>query len=157
MAQMEEGTNVTLNCNGCGAQVKANSTLIINGDGCGANYDPAATIIDNGTNSLTLSCFGPLTFDYSNAPSNGCVVGIDENEVLVTVSVYPNPVKDVLYLSSEDARIQQVSLLDMSGRSMELEFDLMTGVAQVNHLAPGSYFLNIKTDSGDVIKQFLKD
>lgn len=74
-------------------------------------------------------------------------------------SVYPNPATDVINISNTiGADISAITLTDVNGRIIRTT----TGSTQenttlnVDGLSAGSYFLNIATDKGNVIKQVIK-
>jgi len=80
-----------------------------------------------------------------------------------TISVYPNPVIDIINLSIpiefDKDKILTISILDISGREV-LKFIRDTDQPSINvrTLQPGLYFLMIKSQDGEKIKgiKFLK-
>ena len=106
------------------------------------------SISDGGsTNPLGL----PFKIDYA------LNLSINENQ-LNTVSIYPNPVNDVISLSSVQS-FNKVQVLDLNGRIMKrTTFENVSSTSlNVSDLASGVYFLNISTDSGSVSKKFMKN
>lgn len=80
----------------------------------------------------------------------------ENSEPLITV--YPNPASDLLSLQS-DSPIQSIRIFDISGRA---QTELVTVNYSFNHqfsiadLVPGTYFLEVWTESGRVVRTFLK-
>ncbi|WP_298904204.1 T9SS type A sorting domain-containing protein [uncultured Psychroserpens sp.] len=69
-----------------------------------------------------------------------------------TISVYPNPVTDLLHVSSELA-IEKLTLYDILGK--EILALKNTNNLSVAHLESGSYILKIQTPIGDSTKQII--
>jgi hypothetical protein len=76
-------------------------------------------------------------------------------EGLARIDVFPNPVKDELFVQSS-LPVSQLELLNNSGKSILTEnykaifFELNLPV-----LIPGIYFLKLQTDNGIVIKKVI--
>ena len=88
--------------------------------------------------------------------------GIDENNGLHDVMVYPNPASDYLYvdLTSEVQGNLSFKVMDMTGRVVATENvdyfgDNMHYKMDVNNLAKGLYMLNIENTKGKVIRKFI--
>ena len=82
-----------------------------------------------------------------------------ENEILGTVSVYPNPVQNTLYIETEINDIKTTySLIDLNGKIIYsfITTDNITSI-DMTGLIKGSYILNIFTEKGkgsiNIIKQ----
>lgn len=83
---------------------------------------------------------------------NNCT-GIDENESLVSVSLYPNPVQDNATLAIESVKNQelQVRITDMQGRTLQnYTVQAMQGSANFNidasALKPGVYMIQLGSE-----------
>lgn len=74
------------------------------------------------------------------------------------LSLYPNPASETIRILSTDARINQVSILSLSGSVM---FESASGMNQtefrynVSNLNSGLYFARVKTDQGTAVLKFL--
>ena len=74
--------------------------------------------------------------------------------------VYPNPTKDIIYISSKtNVEIESLSIFDIKGNM--IEFLTKNGLANnheidLSHLKSGLYFLNIKTNKGESFKKIIK-
>ncbi|RZJ27782.1 MAG: T9SS type A sorting domain-containing protein, partial [Flavobacterium sp.] len=71
-----------------------------------------------------------------------------------SVSLWPNPVKDILNISSADATLKSVTITDANGRTViqgtqQDEIDL-------SDLSRGVYFARIETDRGSETKKIIK-
>ncbi|UKB77271.1 T9SS type A sorting domain-containing protein [Chryseobacterium sp. MEBOG07] len=77
----------------------------------------------------------------------------------VGVTVYPNPVTDVINVTSKDAKINLVSVIDMTGKSIKtvLSSDKKNDASvNVSELTAGNYILIIDTEKGRFNKKFIK-
>ena len=72
------------------------------------------------------------------------------------VSVFPNPVKDYLFLQAASATDYNFTITDINGRSIK---NGSTGINKINvgYLAPGIYFLQLKTNERTTVLKFLKE
>ena len=71
------------------------------------------------------------------------------------INVYPNPVTDRLYI---DAEVEEVEVYDVYGRHQVAKTSSHQGdlSIDVSGLNSGVYFVRIKTDSGDMVRRFVK-
>lgn len=81
---------------------------------------------------------------------------IEENN-FKNINVYPNPVKDMLYVETE-TEIKEIIICDVYGRHQVTKTSSHQGdlSIDVSRLNSGVYFIRIKTDSGDVVRRFVK-
>ena len=79
---------------------------------------------------------------------------IEENKSQ-DINVYPNPVTDRLYI---DAEVEEVEVYDVYGRHQVTKTSSHQGdlSIDVSRLNSGVYFIRINTDSGDVVRRFVK-
>ncbi|MEO8068356.1 MAG: T9SS type A sorting domain-containing protein [Flavobacteriales bacterium] len=149
-AFIEGNANVTANTNLGVYSVRTGSTLTISGFNNNIYYDPTATIVDNGTNTMLTVC-PDLTFDYTNAPANGCDLSMHVGSLkLPTITVFPNPTNGILTITGGQNLALGVRLIDPSGKvvldqrpaqangSSSIEMDLGSN-------APGIYMLQVTT------------
>jgi hypothetical protein len=71
------------------------------------------------------------------------------------VAVYPNPVRDVLFIQSA-AAVEQLSIHDLSGKMLR-QIAAPSREVSVSDLANGVYLVKIKTPTGDVIRKIVKE
>ena len=150
------GTGSTLNA-GC------NFGAVNLFDGLSGNVDLGGTWYDSNDNPVgaTLINFNGEPagdYDYYYVVDNG-VCAADTSNVTVNVidcasigengmdvEVYPNPVQDVVFVklanSDNDLTVQ---LLDLNGKVVTVEINLMSNVASINvaELASGIYFIEV--------------
>ncbi len=73
-------------------------------------------------------------------------------------TLYPNPLKDVLYISNEDAAIKSVKIMDLSGRTLKV-VTLAQPANQTNvtvsDLNAGTYLVTIQTDTETITKKII--
>ena len=77
-------------------------------------------------------------------------------ELTSSISVYPNPVSDKLYIETE-VEIEEVSIFDIYGRRQELSaVSCQPSAIDVSNLNSGVYFVKVVTNEGEVVKRFIK-
>jgi len=108
------------------------------------SYDVALTVSNvNGTDTKTMT-------DYIYVGG----VGIDDNNV-VTVAIFPNPVKDVLNIKGAQA-IQQIDVVNLMGQVVFSQVaDQTTLSINLGDLKAGVYNLRIKIADGYVNKKIV--
>jgi len=85
------------------------------------------------------------------------VLGISDYQIDNTISYYPNPAKDVLYVNSKNS-LKGISIYDINGR-MLLNTELIENQVQkdfdVSKLGGGVYFVKIVSDKGQFIDKIV--
>ena len=77
-------------------------------------------------------------------------------ELTSSISVYPNPVSDKLYIETE-VEIEEVSIFDIYGRRQELSaVSCQPSSIDVSGLNSGVYFVKIVTANGEAVQRFIK-
>jgi len=107
---------------------------------------------------------------YSPAQATTVSLGLDTfaiSSVLSTedfnakkLSVYPNPVKDIVNISNDaNYSLQSVNITDLNGRTVKSIKLNGEASAQVNisDLSSGIYMMNISSDQGSIIKKIVKN
>jgi hypothetical protein len=69
------------------------------------------------------------------------------NEMKETISVYPNPASEVLFVQNSQGA--EISILNMFGKVMTKS---TSNELNLNHLSPGSYFVNVNGSQSKFIK-----
>lgn len=84
----------------------------------------------------------------------GPQAGVDE--FADQIYVYPNPVRDVLYINSVN-QINSIQVYDVSGKMVLTESNFSAGSITISDLTPGVYFLHL--DAGDLhsVHRFIKN
>jgi hypothetical protein len=72
-----------------------------------------------------------------------------------TVSIYPNPTKDLIYIESNNT-INAVKVFDTLGR-LVLEQNNPSNQLDISNLSSGLLFVQIDTDKGSLVKKVIKD
>jgi len=86
----------------------------------------------------------------------GSSPALDINEISLTkeIKIYPNPVKNTLFIDSNSQL--EISLFTILGRKQEMKDHANTKNIDVSFLSPGLYFLEIKNGSELLIYKFIK-
>ena len=71
------------------------------------------------------------------------------------ITIYPNPVGDVLYIQSSTA-VEQLIIYDISGRMLK-QIPNPSQEINVSSLAKGIYLVKVKTEEGEVIRKIVKE
>ena len=71
------------------------------------------------------------------------------------LSIFPNPVKDVLTINYDKA-ISQIDVYDVNGKLVKT-FTTVNGTINVSDLSSGVYMLNIQTEEGLVVRKIVKE
>ncbi|MBZ0326204.1 MAG: T9SS type A sorting domain-containing protein [Altibacter sp.] len=87
--------------------------------------------------------------EFKNDP-----LAVPEN-ALHTISLYPNPTTDKLFLHSGAIPIEKLSVFDLSGQRI-LESTNTAHFIDVSNLAKGLYLLEITTPEGKTLQKFIK-
>ena len=88
-----------------------------------------------------------------------CGEGIYETEPTSSLNLYPNPVQDKLYIEAE-TEIEEIVVYDVYGRVQNLrnsETQKLRNSIDVSNLNSGIYFIQIKTEEGNITKRFVKE
>lgn len=114
----------------------------------------AAAAPDFCPNSVSSNEGFPLIVDTDTE----CNLGIDPIKFQNDVSIYPNPVKSLLWINSKEAILNSYSIMDSNGRILESkELNAFTSqTIDVSRLANGLYLLVLESDSGAIIHKFIK-
>lgn len=72
----------------------------------------------------------------------------------VNLTIYPNPVTDILYIKT-DIEIKSLSIIDITGKIMDTN-NINPNQIDVSHLISGIYFLKVETVAGIRIEKFTK-
>ncbi len=74
---------------------------------------------------------------------------------LVQFDVYPNPVSDQLFISSENLQIERISIYSMSGKEVR-RLETKEKSIDVSRLHEGIYFIEVTSLNGKSIQKFVK-
>ena len=150
----EAGNNNFINCI-YGAYVTANgSATSVDADGDGfsllndcddnnATVNPNAVEIDG--NSIDENCDGIFCSALSTS----------ENELVKTISLYPNPMNGILHLSSA-LPIIKIEIYDIAGRLIDSKI-APENIINVSDLKSGNYILKLHTKNGITNTKMIKE
>lgn len=79
--------------------------------------------------------------------------GVEENVMIF--AIYPNPVENNLTIDTDEV-ITEINIYSITGVLVYSETSVSDNVINVSDLNNGIYFINIKTENGDVVKRFVK-
>ena len=90
----------------------------------------------------------------SDASDEACAMTLSENvkEQIVSFGIYPNPVEDEIHISSEET-IREMTIYNIYGIALSNSQQPTVNVSDLNS---GIYFIKIKTDNREIIRQFIK-
>ncbi len=80
----------------------------------------------------------------------------DNDYVLNHFRFYPNPVKDIMFLDTDNQQITDFKIISLNGQvvfdDIPVDYTL-----NLSHLASGTYLFQLKTDVGSISKKFVKE
>ena len=79
-----------------------------------------------------------------------------DNFLKQNLFLYPNPVKDRLFIESPNMALEKVNIYDLSGKMVFEQNDISNDNLDVSHLQSGVYILKIETSVGVVQRKLVK-
>lgn len=99
---------------------------------------------------LGISYYRLKQTDFDGNVSNSDLRMVEINVGDTELSVFPNPVQDVLYFTvRETDEIERIYIQDFAGRIVKQNIDINANHIDVSMLSVGSYFLMIDLKNGD--------
>lgn len=165
-AEVVNTNNVKLTWDVSTDNIVVQAYVIFNGN---AAIDTVVADCSKPTNSVTIKNLADGTYTFkvlavdlygnvsASASSNSVTIVTDAiAQVATGLSIYPNPVSDILNLRSS-ATIHQITVCNITGQvcrvfsvnSKEARFDL-------GNLKSGLYFINVQTSNGNIIQRIVK-
>jgi hypothetical protein len=71
------------------------------------------------------------------------------------VKIYPNPVSNTLFISSNNIVIDSITIYSLTGKKV-LEDSKRVNSIDVSGLSKGMYFIEVHSDSEKTVKKFIK-
>ncbi|MBT8231677.1 MAG: T9SS type A sorting domain-containing protein [Saprospiraceae bacterium] len=104
-------------------------------------------------------CYEDNVFKYTDIEDCDCIfpemTTSNNNYLNNNISIYPNPVDDILTISTEgDIQIQDYKIFDINGRLISVQHN--KSIFSTSELDSGVYFIDINTLQGSVRKRFFK-
>ncbi|MGY0392013.1 T9SS type A sorting domain-containing protein [Bizionia sp. KMM 8389] len=107
------------------------------------NYNPTSgTVVVNGNGIDVLSTANDIILETLSRPIN------IKN---TSITIYPNPVTDLLYIESEKS-IKNVTIYTILGGKV---LETKNTTIDVKNLQSGNYFIKINTDLGQTVKKLI--
>ncbi|GEQ86570.1 hypothetical protein ULMS_20780 [Patiriisocius marinistellae] len=122
-------------------------------------------LIDNLTNTITNLIQNNYTFGSESGNFPGRFTIVFENEALgisdlslESIAIYPNPAQDKLNITSPNALLKSIQVIDIRGVVIinELVSQQNTTTIDVSNLSNAVYFVTMSTDKGSLTKRFIK-
>ena len=143
----------TINCEETGQPVPGSNQI----------YLPTSGEYKLVTVDLTAYAGKKVLISVAGVPgSGGSALWLDEIEIgseskiasiedikIEGLSIYPNPVNDILNISFDSKELAHATLMDIRG-VIVTEFDILNGESSLNtsSMSEGIYFMNIKSGNG---------
>jgi hypothetical protein len=120
-----------------------------------ANNNPSLSCIT--VDDVAYSTTNWTIIDAQTSFSTNCgTVGINDLFTVNGLSVYPNPVKNNLFIEVENQDFTNINIIDFSGKTAKLITDSNTKNIDVSDLSQGIYVLKVSTKSGVLTNRFIK-
>ncbi|WP_264519641.1 T9SS type A sorting domain-containing protein [Flavobacterium sp. N1994] len=89
---------------------------------------------------------------------NANTLSVNSNSLDVGISVYPNPIKDIITISNvSDAVINSIEISDLNGRIVKKVLNTSDSEIKVSDLQTGIYLIKIMSDKGIATKKIIKE
>ena len=97
-----------------------------------------------------------VTKYLSYAVGNNCVLSAENNVLAQSIHLYPNPVKNILNLTSPIRTITKVEIYAVTGKKV-IEFNRDLNKLNIEALSSGLYLIKISSDEGTYTTKFIKE
>jgi hypothetical protein len=121
--------------------------------GLSCNCIDSAIYLNGGLCSYTFPNFID-SYDYSNTTFN-CTTVYDESFQKTEISIYPNPATNIIQIDGLCTNAI-VDVYDISGKLL-LTKQLISNQIDISSLAKGLYFIKLSTETGSVVRKFVKE
>ena len=112
------------------------------------------------TGSLLGTNFTPTVARYRGFAKEQITVGVGENIGTTSVSLYPNPVKDKLYLVNYEKNRASYEICTLDGKKIkngEIAFSGKENTLDVSELKSGIYLIKVLEDKKESYLKFIKE
>lgn len=109
--------------------------------------------------AIVSAVCGPLLESLPSDPIDFWTLGDDgvDDYTLQSITVYPNPTNDVLFLQSPEISMNNVFIYDVYGKLLEtVQVNGNNTTIDLSSRASGLYFLRIETEKGMISKRVIK-
>ncbi len=80
------------------------------------------------------------------------IISVEELNTSWNISVYPNPARDEFVITAPNAGVFEASLFDLAGKFISKQTLMSTNRMDVQSLANGSYYLQVRNTSNQEFK-----
>jgi hypothetical protein len=113
---------------------------------------------DNNTNTILVNSSAQYNgvYIYIDDVSLTPCTGIEEQNTNEAITIYPNPVKELLVISDKRTGIREIEIYDLFGRRVlksEVGSQRTEMTINISKLSPGIYFLK----AGNEVRKFVKE
>ncbi|MDR0686470.1 MAG: T9SS type A sorting domain-containing protein [Dysgonamonadaceae bacterium] len=149
-----KGTNLDIHGNAI-LGVPVGGTLTIDEGLALNNYGRVLANSINGVKQQDGISYGDIV-DWNSGNRGNINTAVRSVNASFEYKVYPNPVRDILFVESEVA-IEKIEITDLSGRTVIVKRPVGTSAKiDVSELANGVYFVAIETEKGKTAKKIIK-
>lgn len=121
------------------------------GDGITSTSEVIEHTFDFTTNTsytVTLTAYKDCKEHHKTFIVSDSILSVEEENDLNYFKVYPNPVESIVNIEAIDGRqIDNISVVDISGKIIDIPFEANTAYLDVSNLSSGVYFLMIKSNT----------
>ncbi len=79
----------------------------------------------------------------------------EENSYAENIKLFPNPASDFIKIETKEIQLENYSIVNVIGKTIENGVLSADETIQVNNLTKGLYFIRFKTDKGMITKRFV--
>lgn len=127
------------------------------------NFEKIQVDNPSGTYTVTVSHKGSLvnTLQAYSLIISGPSINLSASDFLKeknAINVFPNPTSSLLnFDNTTSTEISSIEFFDLSGKNIELKYNLNDKQIDVSGLQSGVYFVKFSTNSGSIVKRFIKN
>lgn len=135
----------------------------------GSNFDWSESIIQNSDGSYTIGCNSNSNISGDKTEnSNGLddywiinfstLLGIEENQNLSTLALYPNPATNLIYIKNSAKIIDTLNICSPLGKIIyEIPLNNNSATIDISGLPAGIYIFICYSDKDKIVKKILKN
>ncbi len=137
----------------------------------GATTDDGSTVVINDTavNTNQVGSYS-VTYNASDLSCNDAVemirtvnvvssLSLEDTLFAKGISIYPNPVNEIITIQSDHNVMDQIKIIDISGRVIKKTTNKVGSMYQMNlsGISKGVYFLQITSEGKEAVKRIVKE
>ena len=121
---------------------------------------PEITILSNTETNITPTTFticykDTLIIDTTNQTDT--TVYINNNNKILSVSIFPNPIKEILTLETNSNKEQKIEIVNLIGQTVYTNIINKKATINTSAFAKGVYILKLSSDKEKVVRKFVKE